>query len=77
MSDTKEPYEWYLGYTSTSIDGTTYIFKTLDEARDHAIAHGEFDEICGKDNFMSHEENLFFEVREDDLAEYSPVERLL
>jgi hypothetical protein len=75
MSETKEPYQWYWSYTSTGIDGITYIFETLDQARDHAIAHGEFDEICGKDNFIAHDENLFFEIREDELEEYSPLEK--
>lgn len=64
--------KWYWGYISSSIEGTTYIFETLDEARDHAILHNEFDEICGKDNFMAHEESLFFEVCEDELEDYAP-----
>ena len=76
MSETKEPYKWYWAYTTPSIDGVTYLFNTLDEARDHAIAHGEFDEICGKDAFCAHDENLFFEVREDDLHEYMPAQRV-
>ncbi len=77
MSETKEPYKWYWAYTASSTkDETTYIFNTLDEARDHAIAKGEFDEICGKDAFCAHDENLFFEVREDDLHEYMPAQRV-
>lgn len=75
MSETREPYKWFWAYTSPSIDGKTYIFNTLDEARDHAIAKGEFDDLCGKDAFMAYEENLFFEVCEDELEEYSPVEK--
>lgn len=65
--------KWYWAYTSSSVDETTYVFNTLDEARDHAIKNGEFDEICGKDYFIEHDEKLFFEARMDELKDYSPL----
>jgi hypothetical protein len=73
MSETREPYKWYWAYTSTAVDGVTHVFETLEQARDHAIANGEFDEICGKDQFVEHDENLIFEVREDELEDYAPI----
>jgi hypothetical protein len=75
MSEIKEPYKWYWAYTSPSIDGITYLFKSLDDAREHAIAHGEFDDIHGKDAFVEYDERLFFEVREDELEDYLPLEK--
>ncbi len=60
--------KWYWAYTSSCVNQILYTFNTLDEARDHAIANGEFDEVCGKDAFMAHEENLFFEIREDEIT---------
>jgi len=69
MSETKEPYQWYWAYENSPI---TQIFYTLEEARDHAIKTGMFDEICGKDAMIAYEEELFFELSECELEEYQP-----
>lgn len=73
MNETKEPYKLYWAYTSPSIDGTTYVFNTENEALDHAIANGEFDEVF-KDHLPDKQNELLFEVREDDLEEYTPIQ---
>ena len=61
--------QWYWAYTN---DPITWIFDTIEEARDHAIEMGMFDDICGKDAYMDFEEQLLFELSEDELTEYSP-----
>jgi hypothetical protein len=73
MSETKEPYKWYWAYTSPSIDGTTYVFNTEDEALDHAISNGEFDEVF-KDNWPDKQNELLFELGEDELPDYLPIQ---
>jgi hypothetical protein len=73
VSETKESYKWYWAYTSSYVDGTTFIFNTYDETLNHAIANGEFEEIYGKDAFIDYEQELLFEVGEDELEEYSPI----
>lgn len=70
MSETKEPYKWYWAYENNNF---VWLFNTLDEARDHAIYKtGMFDEICGKDAFIAYDEELFFEVSENELEHYQP-----
>jgi hypothetical protein len=65
--------KWYLAYESTR-SGITYISEDYVTTLEHAIEHGEFDEISGKENFMDHEQNLFFEVSEEDLKDVIPYE---
>jgi hypothetical protein len=74
MSETKQPYKWYWAYEESGIDNKIFLFDTLDEARDHAIKKGEFDEISCKDSMIEHEENLFFEICENDLENYSNLQ---
>lgn len=66
MNNTKK---WYWAYTN---DPMTWIFDTIEEARDHAIEQGMFDEICGKDAMIDFEEQLLFELSEDELKDYLP-----
>lgn len=73
MSDTKEPYKWYVGYKSTSTD-ITHIFNDLNDAQQHAHEHGEYDEITCKESMIAKDEELFFEVCEDELEEYAPIQ---
>lgn len=61
--------KWYWGYNDR---GFTWLFNSLEEARDHAVGQGIFDEITGKDAMMAFDEELFFEVLEDDLEDYQP-----
>jgi len=63
--------KWYTAYKNTS-DGFTYFFDTHEKAVDHAYENGEFHEIYGKENCMDHEMNLFFDVPENEVNEYSP-----
>lgn len=60
---------WFWGYENNE---TFYFFNCIDEARDHAIKAGMFDEICGKDAYMDFDENLFFEASENELKDYTP-----
>lgn len=70
MSETKKPLKWYWAYESHK----TFVFDTYEQAFEHASEHGEFDEICGKESMMEYENELFFEVLEEELKEYSNVE---
>jgi len=58
--------KWYWAY---SYNDFTYLFNSLEEARDHAVEQGLFDEICGKDAMMAFDEELFFETQEEDLKD--------
>lgn len=58
--------KWYWAYTD---NGMTYLFNSHEEALDHAVGQGIFDEICGKDAMMAFDEALFFEISEDELEE--------
>ncbi len=59
----------YWGYNDC---GTTYLFNSFEEALDHAVGHGVFDEVVGRDAIMALEEALFFEVSEDKLEDHEP-----
>lgn len=74
MSDTKEPYKWYWAYTESGLSTRTFLFDTREDALNHAIKHGEFDEVSNKDYFIAHEENLLFELAENDTPDYEPFE---
>lgn len=69
MSETKESYKWYWAYENNNF---VWMFNSLEEARDHATKHGMFDDICGKDAYMEFDENLFFEVSENEREDYQP-----
>jgi len=61
--------KWYWAYNN---DPITWIFKSLDEARDRTEKRGMFDEIYGKDAMMAYDEELFFEVSENEIEVYQP-----
>jgi hypothetical protein len=69
MSSTLEPEKWYWGYENNNF---VWFFDTHGAAQDHATKEGMFDEICGKDNMMAFEENLFFAASESELEDYNP-----
>lgn len=66
--------KWYTCYEDYK--GVTLAFKTYDEAMEHAMRSGVFEEICGKDNFEKFQENLFFDVEESELHEHVPYMKL-
>lgn len=61
--------QWYWAYSDGIV---TWLFNSIDEARERAIKQGMFDEICGKDAYMDFDEQLFFEVSESDLKDCQP-----
>ena len=64
-------HKWYWGYNDQD---TTFLFHSLEEARDHAVGQGIFDEITGKDAMMAFEEELFFEISISELEEVQPYQ---
>lgn len=60
--------KWYWGYINNQ--GQTCIFNCIDRARAHATRYGMFDDICGKDAMMDFDENLFFEISENELKDH-------
>jgi hypothetical protein len=63
--------KYYWAYESSCVENKIFIFHTYDECLDHAIKHGEFDEISCKEYMMAHEENLLFEISEEEVTELS------
>lgn len=63
----------YWAYQGSAYQAPTYAFNNYDDALEHAITHREFEGMC-KDQAIDHEEQLIFNIREQDVPGLGKVE---